>query len=170
MINLEQVKIVFFDFDDTLCIHTEHSSLNEEIYDIQVATKGILTWNTCETNEQIKIFMDICDQKGIKMALISTTKSFIHMMFKQKWVSEKYHYELENCCVGSQEAKLDMIKAISAARGYKSCEVLFVDDYWYQTERIEDAGFLACSPMEIVNFVNQQYRNMNDNSHVINNI
>lgn len=154
MLDIGKLKIVLFDFDDTLCIHSDHKSGGDDIYNTKIVAEDMSVWGTCEINEQMAQFIKICKTKRIRLGLISITASFCHMDMKQRFVKQMYGIELENFCVGIQEGKLDMLNAIAAAYGYQKDEIAIVDDYWYQLERAADAGFQAYSPMQIVNYVN----------------
>lgn len=154
MLNIAKLKIILFDFDDTLCIHTDHKSGGDEEYNAKMVVGDMSAWKDCQVNEQMALFMSICEEKGIRMGIISTTESFRHMESKQQFIKRMYGVNLENFCVGTQDGKLDMLNAIAAAYVYEKDEIAIVDDYWYQLERAADAGFQAYSPMQIVNYVN----------------
>ena len=154
MQNIAKLKIILFDFDDTLCIHTDHTSGGDDEYNAKMVVGDMSVWKNCQVNEQLALFMNICEEKGIRMGLISTTESFRHMEAKQQFVKRMYGVNLENFCVGTQDGKLDMLNAIAAAYVYEKDEIAIVDDYWYQLERAADAGFQAYSPMQIVYYVN----------------
>lgn len=77
----------------------------------------------------MKKFMNLCYDKGIKQGLISST-TYKHAVGKCDWVKDKYGVELENFCVGTFEAKLDMMLAIADAYNYEMDEILIVDDFW----------------------------------------
>lgn len=102
MQNIAKLKIILFDFDNTLCIHTDHTSGNEE-YDSKMVVGDMSVWKNCQVNEQMALFMNICEEKGIRMGLISTTESFRHMEAKQQFVKRMYGVNLENFCVGTQD-------------------------------------------------------------------
>lgn len=45
MQNIAKLKIILFDFDNTLCIHTDHTSGNEE-YDSKMVVGDMSVWKT----------------------------------------------------------------------------------------------------------------------------
>lgn len=154
MQNIAKLKIILFDFDDTLCIHTDHTSGGDEEYNTKMVVGDMSARKDCQVNEQMALFMNICEEKGIRMGIISTAESFRHMETKQQFIKRMYGVNLENFCVGTQDGKLDMLNAIAAAYVYEKDEIAIVDDYWYQLERAADAGYKTYSPMQIVNYVN----------------
>lgn len=162
MINLTNIKIVLYDFDHTLCIHTYHNASNDTTheYNVSVLLKGKETWatgkevwNNCNTNKHMKEFMELCKTSGIRQGLISATHSYKHASAKNDWVLDRYGIELENFCVATADDKIEMMKAIATAYKYENYEILIVDDYFAILENAANNNFQACSPMEIVNFI-----------------
>lgn len=154
--DISNFKIVLFDFDNMLCIHTNHGKWDEQQSRVNRATivsGSLAVWDDCEISEDLKKFMELLKKNNIRMGLISTTESYPVAKTKQKFVEERYGIELENFCTGTQDGKLDMLNAIADAYGYDKQEVAIVDDYWYQLERASDAGFVAYFPLQIVNFM-----------------
>lgn len=47
-----------------------------------------------------------------------------------------------------------MLIAIEETFAYKKAEILIVDDNWETLVEAANYGFQACTPMEIVNYVN----------------
>lgn len=157
MISLDKVKLILWDFDDTLCFHSWHGSAKDEFdteYNVGVLS-GKDVYSTCQSNSFIKTFIQSAKESGIRQGLISGTTSYIHMRNKENWVREHYDIGLENYCVCSQDMKLGMMLALAQANNFKHDEILIVDDFWNVLERACDNGFQACTPMEIVNFVTE---------------
>lgn len=156
MINLDNIQFVLFDFDDTLCIHLDHTDTleGEARYNNNILEFGHLTFAHCTVNRQMKQFIDICKDKNIRMGLISTTLSFKHMQAKNDWVFFNYGVNLENFCVGTFEGKLQIMQAISDTYKIPKDAILIVDDFWENLGRAANAGFQTCTPMEVVNYIN----------------
>lgn len=124
-------------------------------------------FNNLQTNKHMRMFMDLCNKHGIRMGLISYASSNIIMQTRIQWVYQKYGYELENYCVGSREGKLDMLKAIQQTywKGNKTVgpndtgilysprQILIIDDVGQTLQEAADNNFSACTPMEVVNFI-----------------
>lgn len=158
MVNLDNLQVVVFDFDDTLCIHKRRDNDNEREYNKDIfAGKDI--WKESSISTHIKEFMQECDSKGIKMGLISATTSFQHMLRKHEWVLKSYEYNLENYCVGNADDKLNVLIAISDSMGIDRSSILIVDDRYTTLHQCDMAGFMAASPMEIVNYIENKRRN-----------
>lgn len=155
MIKLEKIKMILWDFDDTLCFHSDHRSVKDKFdtsYNIKVLS-GKNAWENCRPNTSIKQFMHLAQSKSIRQGLISGCSSYVHMIKKQEWVYKHYNINLENFCVCSQDMKLGIIKAIAEVNNYKPEEILFVDDMWENLEKVADLGYQSCSPVEVINFL-----------------
>ena len=70
------------------------------------------------------------------------------------YINEIYDITLANYCVGERKNKIDMLIAIEETFAYKKAEILIVDDNWETLVEAANYGFQACTPMEIVNYVN----------------
>lgn len=152
MIKLDNIKYVLFDFDDTLCIHNKHGEGDDSAYNVAVLS-GMNPWKLCNKSEHMQIFINICKAKNIKLGLISSTLSYKHMEAKQKWAEEGYDTTLENFCVGSPEAKIEIMKALAESQHIERHNIMIIDDLYLTLDRAVNNGFKACSPMEIVNFI-----------------
>ena len=158
MIKIGQLKCVLYDFDDTLCIHRDHreSESSKADYDRDVFLNGAGAWRDCATNQHMKEFIDMCEANGVRQGLISATTSAKHMQGKVDWVKENYGIELENFCVSTPEAKLRIMLALADTSGFHKYEILIIDDYFENVTRAANAGFMACTPMEVVNFIEER--------------
>lgn len=157
MINFEKLKIALFDFDDTLAVHSIHvtESVEDRLqYNTLVLQKDLNAWSGCMPNDHLKSFILKCQKNGIRIGLISVTTSYPHMVMKQRWVEQNYGMVLENYCVCSAAEKVHMLEAISKAFRFNLNEILIVDDLWSTLESAADAGFQSASPIEVVNFIN----------------
>ena len=157
MLDIKKIKIIMWDFDDTLCFHSDHTSPLDEFdteYNVGVLL-GKDVYSTCTMNYTIKRFIDYAKRENKRQGLISGVDCFIHAKNKENWVKEHYGIELENYCVSSQEMKLGMLIAVAKAFGYARDEILLVDDMCSNLERAANNGFQAASPVEVINFVEE---------------
>ena len=155
MIDLEKVKMVLYDFDDTLCIHEDHSSSKDSDaeYDVRVLKDGYKAWPNARPNSHMGMFMQKCKEHSIRQGLISATVSYQHDVAKHEWVCHNYGIALENFCVGTFEDKLRIMIAISTAYDIPREQILIIDDLYENLERAANNGFMAATPMEVVNFM-----------------
>lgn len=149
--NLENIKVLLFDFDDTLAIHTDYKTETEGDYYNRLLRLNAGVFNNCETSKSMRKIMSYCKKKGIMMGLISATTP-ISADLKITWIQQKYGHTLKNFCVDVPENKIHMMEAISETLRYEHDEIAIIDDYCETLESVSNAGFLAYSPMQAVNF------------------
>lgn len=157
MLDLTDVSLVLFDFDDTLCLHTrrpQSKELPNERYSEDIFA-GRNPWQDGVAPEVMKSFVRYCDKLGITMGLMSGTSSYLRAQKKVEWVKDFYGVTMENYCVNGQEFKLVMMQDLCRHFECEPMQILLVDDIFDNLERASEAGFYACSPMEVVYFMEQ---------------
>ena len=159
MNTLENLEMVLFDFDDTLCIHSHRSDSYEELMEylsyIHSGETFPKSWNKSKPNLQLKKFMDYLAYKNIPMGLISGVRDCKSAEIKIKWVKENYGYLLENYCVSSQEQKIIELKVLAKVNRLHENQIAIIDDLYPNLEKAESEGFIALSPMQVVNLFNE---------------
>lgn len=165
MLDLENLKIVAFCFDDTLFAHSKHKTESSEeeirfLINCLSSSDGSVSreknWASCSINQTIRGFMKYCSEKGIRMGLISASVASVCTTEKVKYTKEKYGYELCNWCVGTSDTKLKMLTALSKAYRTSKGQILIVDDNLRIVQNAEDNGFQSATPLELINiFANQ---------------
>lgn len=162
--DLSRIKYAMFDFDDTLCIHTNHWSDEDKsrrwhadvLLSSDVLPNSDNLYETCSSNRQMKAFMDLLSKEGTILGLVSAV-AFVELAdLKVDWVVKHYGYKLLNHCVGNIDAKVDMLIALADAFGYERSEILLVDDHPHACELAAKAGFVVMTPMQVVNFVDKE--------------
>lgn len=138
-INLENIRVVIFDFDDTLAIHKDkdfckHRRESEEKYlgyylnaykNPNVFYEDI---EQCIKSEVLYDFITDLRSKGIKMYCLSGMKFSFHLKAKQSFINKYYGDDIEIISTASQELKLDGVKIIQKLNNCKLEEILFIDD------------------------------------------
>lgn len=156
MINFEKLKVVIFDFDDTLAIHSDHAFPEREQFQenvMKVLQDDYTVFNDCSPNDFMKEFMELCSTKDLHLGLVSHCESSKIAKMKCEWVLRNYGHALENYCVSSREMKLVTLRSLAEMLHCKADEILIVDDLYTTLDEAASAGFQAATPMEIVNFV-----------------
>lgn len=154
MWTVDDLKVVCFDFDDTLCIHSERVDKGMFKYLCSMHADNDY-WKDSEANLQLKLFMDYLHAQGTKMCLIGGVDSFKEAERKIKWVKENYGYLLENYCVSSQEQKIIELKVLAKVNRLHENQIAIIDDLYPNLEKAESEGFVALSPMQVVNLFNE---------------
>lgn len=155
MIDLNKVKTVLFDFDETLCVHEGHTTdVDNAAHIANFLECGMRHYDKRKKNAQMAEFIDLCAERGIEVGVISVCASSIEMEAKCRWATEVYKHPFKNYCVGTAEHKIDMLEALSRVHAVWKSEIAIVDDLIFTVSRAADAGFTAWTPMEVVNYVN----------------
>lgn len=138
-INLENTKVVIFDFDDTLAIHKDkdfckHRRESEDKY-LRYYLNAYKNPNTfyediepCIKSEVLYNFIVKLRSKGIKMYCLSGMKFSFHLKAKQFFINKHYGDDIEIISTASQELKIDGVKIIQKFNECKLEEILFIDD------------------------------------------
>ena len=163
MINLENVRLALFDFDDTLCIHKSHahndSKKNSIKYYSNAVKLGAGIWKNSSPSKHMGVLLNHCKERNIRLGLISATGQSVCSKAKLEWVSNMYGLELENFCVDTAQSKVLMLTALAEVYNLNADEILLVDDYTYNLVDAANAGFQACTPMEVVEYVENNLMN-----------
>lgn len=145
-------RMVFVDFDDTLCIHRH----DKEYYpsDTTFAIRCILgTQNFCDSipNKKLgQLLKEIAD-KGIKVYGLGWTTNNLHSEVKQQYIDVHFPDTFQKFIgAGTREGKLDVINSFASAYGISSDQILLIDDHPSTLMEVREAGYYAMTPIEIM--------------------
>ena len=138
-IDLNNIKVVIFDFDGTLAIHRDvdfvkHRNESEEkrldYYSkaYQNPENFFEDIELCDRSEVLYNLIEELRNKNIKMYCLSGMKFSFHFNAKKNFINKNYGNDIELISVGTQKLKLDGIKIISKVNGCNINEVLFIED------------------------------------------
>ena len=138
-INIDDIKIVIFDFDDTLAIHIDkdflkHRNESEEKrlgYYLNAYQNENTFYEEIEPCNRSEILYNLVKElriKNIKMYCLSGMKFSFHFEAKQNFINKHYGNDIELVSVSSQQLKLDGIKIIAKANNCNLDEILFIED------------------------------------------
>jgi len=154
MVDLSGVKVVIFDFDETLCIWGDRSQYMEGM----PLWKGVMEcgwefWDEqgCVRNEFMPKFLKSCIRQGVELGLMSCAQAIVAQAMSE-WCFQKYGKKFENYCVGTTSAKLDMLKAIAECRQIPRDSILLVDDLAATLRAAAREGFRVASPLDIAGY------------------
>lgn len=145
----KRLKLVLFDFDDTLAVHEGHLSCSKLTYLTCIHSDNADPWKETKKN------VHLCIKNNIEIGLISATTSYTTGKRKEEWVLDNYGIACENFCVGDSEQKIIEMQALANARRLDNSKIAIIDDYYKTVESAADARFVDCTPLEIVNFINE---------------
>ena len=146
-VNLNNIKLVIFDFDETLA--TEESFINwyynaytnpEYFYDeIEPCVKSEVLYN---------LVSDL-RSRNIKMYCLSGMKFSFHLKAKQAFVNKYYGNDIEVISTSLQELKLKGVKILQKINNCNLNEILFIDDKSDVVEFLNQNGIKAINVEDI---------------------
>lgn len=149
MFTLDGIKMVVFDFDDTLYAHPSHRSMSQEDLFKAVSKVGAAYYPVENFSSLMGEIMGECDKRNIMMALCSHI-SFAPVQYaKLEAVERAYGYKLLDLCVGDAKAKHLALRTVADMFNLKPCEIMLIDDLSLNLIDAGADGFIAVSPLHI---------------------
>lgn len=160
-INLDNIKVVIFDFDDTLAIHkdkdfSKHRRESEDKY-LGYYLNAYKNPNTfyediepCIKSEVLYKFINNLRNNNIKMYCLSGMKFSFHLKAKQFFIDKYYGSDVEIISAASKKLKVDGVKIIQRLNNCNLEEILFIDDRQDVIELLNTSGIKAILVNDIV--------------------
>ena len=150
-INLNDIKLVIFDFDETLAIHKDkdfikHRNESEENFEnfyLNAYNNPSCFYDEiepCTKSEILDHFIKKLRKRKIKMYCLSGMKFTFHLKAKQSFVNKHYGKDIEVISTSSQELKLKCVKIIQRINNCNLDEILFIDDQQDVIELLSQCG------------------------------
>ena len=159
-INLNNIKVAIFDFDDTLAIHKdkdykEHRNETEEKF-LNYYLNAYLNPNSfyesiepCNVSKSIFKLISILRKNNVKIYCVSGMKFSFHFKAKEYFVHKYYGKDIEGGVTRNQELKVDAVKIISKVNNCNLNEILFVDDIEENIIKFNEIGINALLPNDV---------------------
>lgn len=153
---LKGIKVVLFDYDDTLCIHdnflTERRS-SEEWWDSCFRDNG--EWYTdeyqCKASKQMDRFALDIQKLGIPMHILTWSNTNMHEFARRRFLQINYEANFDRIfIVGERHIKVKLAEQLCRHMGISKYELLLVDDHPMTREEFKDAGFQVTSPSSVM--------------------
>ena len=159
-LNLDNIKVVIFDFDGTLAIHrdkdfvkhrneSEDKRLNYYSNAYQNPKYFFKKIEPCDRSEVLYNLIEELRNRNIKMYCLSGMKFSFHFKAKQDFINKQYGDDIELVSVGTQELKLDGIKIISKINDCNLDEILFIEDLEDTVSYLKNNGINAININDI---------------------
>ncbi len=150
-IDLNNIKVAIFDFDETLAIHKdtdfpEHRKESEEkfltFYADAYKNPSIFyeQIEPCIRSEKLSNLINILRKENVKMYCLSGSKFSFHLKAKQLFINKYYGENIEVLSTSSQELKLTCTKIIQRINNCQLDEILFIDDRESVIQLLKDNG------------------------------
>lgn len=153
------IKLIFFDYDDTLFVHYAANRFGDDdkIMRAILSEEAILPGsgyrvyeNLGVANPLIKQFVEE-DAKNIDKLCITWVADSIMLPPKKQWL-DKYYPGLISDVVGtsSPSRKIQTMRLIAESRKLQPREVLFVDDKYDIVAQAIEAGYRGMTTVEVM--------------------
>ena len=164
-LDLNNIKVAIFDFDDTLAIHKDkdftkrRNESEEKFYNYYLNAylnpKSFYeTIEPCDISQPMLKLVDILRKNGVKLYCVSGMKFSFHLKTKEYFVHKYYGSDIEVISASTQELKVDASKIISKINNCNLNEVLFFDDKKENIINLNKAGVKAFFPDDVEDLIN----------------
>ena len=165
-INLNNIKVAIFDFDDTLAIHKDkeyvkhRNETKEKLHNYYLNAylnpeKFYETIEPCDVSKSIFRLINILRKNNVKIYCVSGMKFSFHLKAKQHFVHKYYGNDIEVISTRNQELKIDAVKIISKVNNCNLNEILFVDDIEENIINFDKIGVNALLPNDVDSLINK---------------
>ena len=159
-IDLNNIKVAIFDFDDTLAIHKDrnyikHRNESEENFlnyylNAYVNPESFYeSIEICSISEPILKLINILRKNNVKIYCVTGMRFSFHLKAKEYFVHKYYGNDIDVISTKNQELKIDAAKIISIMNNCNLDEILFVDDLEENIINFNNAGINAILPNEV---------------------
>ena len=163
-INLNNIKVAIFDFDDTLAIHkdADYKKRRNESEEnlINYYLNAYLNPNSfyeiiepCNISEPIFKLINILRKNNVKIYCVSGMKFSFHLKAKEYFIHKYYGNDIELISTSDQKTKIDASKIISKINKCNLNEILFVDDIEKNVVNFNRIGINAILPLDVDSLV-----------------
>lgn len=162
----EHIRLIFFDFDDTLFTHYT----NQRFRDDDIIMTSLLQTEAKEQGSGYKVFDTIGkpnqlmrefveeETDKIPKFCITLTADSIIPKFQKQWLDKYYPGKITDLVgTSSPERKIKTMQIIASAYGVPSNKVLFVDDKYDTVAQAIKHGFCAMTTIEVMTKMYEKY-------------
>lgn len=162
----EHIRLIFFDFDDTLFTHYT----NQRFRDDDIIMTSLLQTEAKEQGSGYKVY-DILGKPNqlmrefveeetdkIPKFCITWVADSIMLKFKKQWLDKYYPRKITDLVgTSSPERKMKTMQIIASAYGVPTNEVLFVDDKYDTVAQAIKYGFCGMTTVEVMTKMYEKY-------------
>ena len=162
----EHIRLIFFDFDDTLFTHYT----NQRFRDDDIIMTSLLQTEAKEQESGYKVY-DILGKPNqlmrefveeetdkIPKFCITWVADSIMLKFKKQWLDKYYPGKITDLVgTSSPERKMKTMQIIASAYGVPTNEVLFVDDKYDTVAQAIKYGFCGMTTVEVMTKMYEKY-------------
>lgn len=153
------IKLIFFDFDDTLFVHyaAHRFGDDDEVMRAILSEEAILPGSGYRVYENLGIANPLMkrfveeDAKNIDKLCITWVADSIMVPAKKQWL-DKYYPGLISDVIGtsSPERKMQTMQLIAESRKLRLSECLIIDDRYDTVAQAIEAGYRGMTTVEVM--------------------
>lgn len=152
MISLDKIKVIFTDFDDTVCIHIyDRLSMDHEAYLHAMYTGDVnfyLNKERYAVQPDVAAFLSLCHLAGKDVICLTWNQSSAPLKPKKAFLEKELGNIVDDLFVaGTRDAKLKVVIDYCKVHGIELDEVLLIDDHPSTLHEFRTAGIEAISPV-----------------------
>lgn len=151
--NLSNIKVAAFDFDDTLAMHRDKNYVvhrkmigEDSYFRVAYLCPDVFYEKIEPCTVPIEMQNFICYLRALGLVniyCVSGMKHTLHFKAKEVFIHKHYGLDIELIAAGSQEGKVEVLKVLQNVHGCQADEVLFVDDRQTTVDLLCKQGFNA---------------------------
>lgn len=162
----EHIRLIFFDFDDTLFTHYT----NQRFRDDDIIMTSLLQTEAKEQGSGYKVYdilgkpnqlmREFVEEETDKIPKFCITWVAVSIMlkFKKQWLDKYYPGKITDLVgTSSPERKMKTMQIIASAYGVPTNEVLFVDDKYDTVAQAIKYGFCGMTTVEVMTKMYEKY-------------
>lgn len=160
--NFSKIRMMFFDFDDTLLVHYREQKLDATAdahrarllrYEAENRGGYRVFDEIGEANTLVQHFLESCD--GIPKYCITRVQDSMTLPYKKQWLEMHYPGQfLDVIGTATPERKTSVMKLLTQAAGLNAAQALYVDDYY---EALNEAAKERFTVMTVQELMLRQY-------------
>ena len=154
--DLSNIKVAFFDYDDTLCIHRVFESgwRGDDLY-IRALVLNDEDWyincKYCRPSSAVDKFAQLLEQNGIVNNVLTWSECNMLEAARRKFLEVNYEAVFNKIyIVGNREDKVKLISDFAVVLGLRREQILLIDDHPTTRGEFREAGFKTISVSEIM--------------------
>ena len=156
--NFSKIRMMFFDFDDTLLVHYREQKLDATAdahrarllrYEAENRGGYKVFDEIGEANTLVQHFLESCD--GIPKYCITRVQDSMTLPYKEQWLEMHYPGQfLDVIGTATPERKTSVMKLLTQAAGLNAAQALYVDDYYEALNEAAKEGFTVMTVQELM--------------------
>lgn len=166
----KNLKIAFFDFDNTLALHIDNEYVErlkrygeDKYYANAFEFPDVFYENIeqCIASVEMVELVNYLRKKGVKLCCLTGMKTSLNAQAKKNFIKNHYGDDFDFYSAGTQSLKRMVVRIIREVNKYKPEEVIFVDDLAENIEMMRNDGVFAILANDVKNIVYEDDREEN---------